>query len=89
MVVSYSTIIEDGALSTVGSTLLLSLLIVGVLGYMCYKRGLDIDSSAMVFLPTVTGIISAEYFPEYVYTLFLIGVGALWGYVILKVFRLV
>ena len=84
--VNLTTFVGDGILSTVGSELLLGIIILAVLIYWAFKSGAGLGTIIVITIPIILILssVSFGYFPDWLFSIVVIGVGILFSGAIIK-----
>lgn len=83
----YSAMIEQMANNVVGYSSGVALLVLGIFSYLCFKRRFGFTETLYVLLPVVIGITTSNYLEPFVQGLFIMAIGAIWGYAVTKTFN--
>ncbi len=68
-----------------GNSLIGAIVLFGVFAYFCYRSKYDVAKSSSVMIPVLFGIVTNGSLPMWVEGMFLVGIGTLWGLMILRV----
>src|SRR5574337_1318438 len=82
-----STALENMWLTIWGNSLVGSLALLATFAYLCYKKRYGIIETLYVIFPVIFGITTADYLPDWVRGIFIMGIGAVWGLALTKTFN--
>lgn len=83
----YSTTLEGMWLTVWGNSLIGSLALLATFAYLCYRRKYGIVETLYVMFPVIVGVTVADYLPQWVRGIFIMGIGGLWGLALTKTFN--